>query len=134
MLAILTLLAASCFILAPSGAGTAPPPSGSAPPPATSSAPPPAATTEAPAPSTYSSLQLHNDCPETVKLFFGEKPKFGSGTYTSLSSNTTTSYTGNAGDMIWIVDDSQNGVSSTMMSAGSQSLKITESCSGFAPY
>jgi hypothetical protein len=78
------------------------------------------------------SLTLHNDCRSTVKLFLGQKPKFGSGTYTTLGSNNTTSYSGNAGDMIWIVDDSQNGVSS-LSPSGSQRMKITSSCSGFAP-
>jgi hypothetical protein len=78
------------------------------------------------------SLTLHNDCRSTVKLFFGQKPKFGSGTYSSLGSNNTTSYSGNAGDMIWIVDDSQNGVSS-LSPSGNQRMKITSSCSGFAP-
>jgi hypothetical protein len=78
------------------------------------------------------SLTLHNDCRSTVKLFLGQKPKWGSGTYTSLGSNTTTSYSGNAGDMIWIVDDGQNGVSS-LSPSGNQRMKITSSCSGFAP-
>ena len=61
----------------------------------------------------FVSVELHNDCPNTVKLFLGEKPKFGSGTNTSLGSNTTTSYQMKPGDMIWITDDSENGVSST---------------------
>jgi hypothetical protein len=78
------------------------------------------------------SLTLHNDCRNTVKLFLGQKPKWGSGTYTSLGGNNTTSYSGNAGDMIWIVDDSQNGVSS-LSPSGNQRMKITASCSGFAP-
>lgn len=78
------------------------------------------------------SLTLHNDCRSTVKLFFGQKPKWGSGTYTTLGGNNTTSYSGNAGDMIWIVDDSQNGVSS-LSPSGNQRMKITASCSGFAP-
>ncbi len=85
----------------------------------------------APGPSGWS-LTLHNDCPRTVKLFLGQKPKWGSGTYTSLGSNNTTSYSGNAGDMIWIVDESENGLSS-LSPSGSQRMKITSGCSGFAP-
>lgn len=79
------------------------------------------------------SLTLHNSCSKTVKLFFGREPKFGSGTYSSLGGNNVTSYTGQAGDMIWIVDDNQKGVSS-LSPSGSQNMQITSSCSGFAPY
>jgi hypothetical protein len=79
------------------------------------------------------SLTLHNSCSKTVKLFFGREPRYGSGTYSSLGGNSVTSYTGRAGDMIWIVDDSQKGVSSISPS-GNQNMQITASCSGFGPY
>ena len=59
-----------------------------------------AAPAAAPAAPQVVSVSLHNDCPNTVKLFLGEKPKFGSGTNTSLGSNTTTSYQMKPGDMI----------------------------------
>ena len=72
----------------------------------------------APAAPQVVSVTLHNDCPNTVKLFLGEKPKFGSGTNTSLGSNTTTSYQMKPGDMIWITDDSENGLSSTSIGGG----------------
>lgn len=78
------------------------------------------------------SLTLKNNCKKTVKLFLGNKPKFGSGTSTSISSNTISSYSGSAGDMIWIVDDHENGLSSVSPS-GSQRMQITEGCTGFAP-
>ena len=37
------------------------------------------------------------------------------------------------GDMIWIIDDSENGLSSTTIggSGGSQRISITSSCTGF---
>ncbi len=100
----------------------------SAPPPGTSAA-------AAPAGPQVVSVTLHNDCPNTVKLFLGEKPKFGSGTNTSLGSNTTTSYQMKPGDMIWITDDSENGLSSTSIGGGgtSQSIRIMPSCTGFGP-
>lgn len=78
------------------------------------------------------SLSLKNNCKKTVKLFLGKKPKFGSGTSTSISSNTISSYSGSAGDMIWIVDDHENGLSS-LSPSGSQRMQITEGCTGFAP-
>lgn len=89
----------------------------------------------APAAPQVVSVTLHNDCPNNVKLFLGEKPKFGSGTNTSLGSNTTTSYQMKPGDMIWITDDSENGISSTSIGGGSsQSIRIMPSCTGFGPY
>lgn len=88
----------------------------------------------APAAPQVVSVTLHNDCDHTVKLFLGDKPKFGSGTNTSLGSNTTTSYQMKPGDMIWITDDSENGLSSTSIGGGSsQRINITSSCTGFGP-
>ena len=78
------------------------------------------------------SLSLKNNCKKTVKLFLGNKPKFGSGTSTSISANTISSYSGREGDLIWIVDERDNGLSS-LSPRGSQRIQITEGCSGFAP-
>lgn len=109
----------------------------SAPASSSESAPPPgsSSSSSAPAAPQVISVSLHNDCPSTVKLFLGEKPKFGSGTNTSLGSNTTTSYQMKPGDMIWITDDSENGVSSTSIGGGGtfQSIRIMPSCTGFGP-
>ncbi|MBI4953181.1 MAG: hypothetical protein HY908_14205 [Myxococcales bacterium] len=84
--------------------------------------------------STHYSLSLHNSCKQTVKLFIGEKPPFSSGTNTSLSSNTTTSYSGSAPENIWIVDDSGKPMSSYTAHPGSQTMQILESCTGFSTY
>lgn len=109
-----------------------------APGPAPASAPgapaPAAPRTDAPAaPSAPSpvSVSLKNDCKETVRLFFGDKPKFGSGTYSTLSSNTRTSKQMMPGDMIWIVDDHDNGLSAFTVSEGSRDATINASCSGW---
>jgi hypothetical protein len=139
LLTLALVLAAGCIIPPPGGgAGSSTMPSSGGPPPSGSYQAQPAAaggpTSSAPAAPAQVSVDLHNDCPNEVKLFLGEKPKWGSGTYTSLGSNTTTSYSMKPGDMIWIVDEGQNGISS--MSAGTgtfQNMKITQSCSGFAP-
>jgi hypothetical protein len=109
-----------------SGGGSEP-----APPPNTYGGAPAAS---APAAPQVVSVTLHNDCNHTVKLFLGDKPKFGSGTNTSLGSNTTTSYQMKPGDMIWITDDSENGLSSTSIGGGSsQRINITSGCTGFGP-
>lgn len=76
------------------------------------------------------SVTLRNRCRETVKLFYGDKPKFGSGTYSSLGGNSSTSKSFSEGDMVWIVDDGQNGLSSTTIGRGTNTVEITESCTG----
>jgi hypothetical protein len=83
-------------------------------------------------PSTYS-LRLHNSCSKPVLLFFGNKPKFGSGRKERLGTNTTTSYSGGAPQTVWIIDESENGLSS-FVASGSQSVQITSSCTGFSSY
>ncbi len=86
-----------------------------------------------PKPPSVVSVSIKNECKKKVKLFFGKKPKFGSGTYSSIGSNTRTSRSMRPGDMVWIVDDSQNGISAATASAGTRNLKITRSCTGIVP-
>ncbi|MBI2894501.1 MAG: hypothetical protein HYY06_13195 [Deltaproteobacteria bacterium] len=84
-------------------------------------------------PQTYS-LTLHNSCDRTVGIFHGSgRPPFGSGTYGSIGSNTTQSYSGFAPETFWIIDDSRNPVSTFTTSGGSQRVEVLESCTGFAP-
>jgi hypothetical protein len=86
--------------------------SGSSPQEAAASESSPSAAPSAPIPT---SVDAHNDCPQTVKLFLGSgdgKPGFSSGTQTSIGSNTTTTFPrGPDGSVtIWIIDDSENGI------------------------
>jgi hypothetical protein len=89
------------------------------------------ASPEAPAGPSVVSVSLKNNCKETVRLFFGEKPKFGSGTYSTLGSNTRTSKSMKPGEMIGIVDESDNGISSFTVSESTRDAEITDSCSGW---
>lgn len=82
-------------------------------------------------PPARASISLKNGCSQTVKLFFGDKPKYGSGRYTTIGANNITSESMAPGDMIWIVDDSQNGLSSFTAGSGSQRVEINSSCTGF---
>ncbi len=81
----------------------------------------------APSPATPQtvSVDLKNECGETVRVFYGDKPKFGSGTYSTLSSNSRTSKSMQPGDMIWLVDDADNGIGSvTIGSARSENVTV----------
>lgn len=100
--------------------------------PSNSSEPPASAAQSEPAAApTTVSVTLINGCPNTVKLFFGDKPKFGSGKYDSLSSNTRLNQTFRPGDQLWIVDDGQNGISSVKIEAGMREVQVTSSCDAF---
>ena len=85
-----------------------------------------------PAGPTTVSVRLHNECPHTVLLFYGDKPKYGSGTSSRIGSNHVESHTFGPGDMLWIVDESGNGISSWSASPGASEVAITSSCTGFA--
>jgi hypothetical protein len=126
-----TLLLSACFVVPAQQGGSSQPAGGdpaAAGTPAASPAPAPA---PGPGGPVVVSVTLRNTCPQTVKLFFGDKPKYGSGTYTTLSSNSVTSYQKQEGDMIWIVDESENGLSSTSVSQGARTIEIGPSCTGF---
>ncbi|MCA9706723.1 MAG: hypothetical protein KDK70_12805 [Myxococcales bacterium] len=111
------------------GDGSAPPPSYSDP----GGAPADAAPSQPAAPSVVS-VTLRNGCGQSVNLFFGDKPKFGSGTYSSLSSNTSTSKSFQPGDMVWIVDESQNGIASATIEAGMRTVEITGGCTSISAH
>lgn len=113
---------------APSSAPTNAEPSGFSSAPAPEAAP----ANAAPEPPKPVSVTLRNTCSETVKVFFGDKPKFGSGRYSSLSSNSSTSHSFMPGDMFWIVDDGQNGVSSVTIGESTRTVEVQSGCTGLS--
>lgn len=132
----LAVLSSGCFLFKPtsstapsstgapsSGDGLAAQPELGAP--ATPSSDPAAAPAPPPGPV---SVTLRNSCKETVNVFFGDKPKFGSGRYSTMSSNSSTSSSFMPGDMFWIVDGSQNGVSSVTVAEGMREIEIVDGC------
>jgi hypothetical protein len=78
------------------------------------------------------SVSIRNSCGQTVKVFYGEKPKFGSGTYSSASSNSVSNRSFRPGDQFWIVDDSQNGIANVQVGETTREIEITGSCDRLA--
>jgi hypothetical protein len=74
------------------------------------------------------SVNIRNSCGKTVKVFYGEKPKFGSGTYSTSDSNSISSHSFKPGDLFWIVDDSENGVASVSVKDATHEIEITGDC------
>ena len=142
LLASLAVISSGCFLFkptttaapttsgspgeAPSGDGFASQPELGAP---ASPSNDPAATASALPPGPVS-VTLRNSCKETVKVFFGDKPKFGSGRYSTMSSNSSTSSSFQPGDMFWIVDESENGISSVTVAEGMREIEIIDGCAG----
>lgn len=81
-----------------------------------------------PAPSGPVSVTIRSKCGSTVRVFYGDKPKFGSGTSSTISSNSVQSKSFRAGDMMWVVDDRDNGLSSTSISQSTREIEVT--CTG----
>ena len=81
----------------------------------------------APIPTT---VEIHSDCTKTTPIFYGEKPKFGSGTKSSIGSNTTTSASRKADGTltVWIIDEQENGIASVHVGASTKRVEIDRSC------
>ncbi len=96
----------------------------------TDGAKPEAQKPEAQKPMIPTTVEIHSDCSKTVSVFYGEKPKFGSGKKSSVSSNSTFSE-GRGSDgtlMVWIIDDHENGVASVKVTPETKRVTIGASC------
>lgn len=125
------LLCGGCIVVqqpptatAPNATSPASTPTSAAAPAATTT---PAATTAPPTPTT---VEVHNDCGRTVNVFYGDKPKFGSGTKSSIGANTTTSATRKADGtlMVWIVTDAEDPIASATVTPATRRVTIDRSC------
>jgi hypothetical protein len=88
--------------------------------------------TSAPAGPTTVSVTIRSSCAKTVKVFYGDKPRFSSGTESSVSSNSVSSKTFQEGDMMWVLDDRGEGVGSATISASTRNIEINSSCTGLS--
>lgn len=85
---------------------------------------------EAAKPMVPTTVEIHSDCAKTVPVFYGEKPKFGSGKKSSVSSNSTsTEGRGSDGTLtIWIIDDKENGIANVKVTPETKRVTIGASC------
>lgn len=90
----------------------------------------PAKPASEPAPSgpTTVSVSIRSACAKTVKVFYGDKPKFGSGTSSTVSSNSVSNKTFKPGDMMWVVDDKDEGLASVKIEDKTKELEIGSDC------
>jgi hypothetical protein len=76
------------------------------------------------------SVTIRSACSRTVPVFYGKTPKYGSGTTSSVSSNSISSHSFRTGDMMWVLDGSGNGLGSITISESTRSVEIDAGCSG----
>jgi hypothetical protein len=83
-----------------------------------------------PSASVPTSVEIHSDCTKTTPVFYGDKPKFGSGTKSSIGSNTTTSASRKSdGSLtVWIIDEQENGIASVHVGPTTKRVEIDRSC------
>jgi hypothetical protein len=83
---------------------------------------------QAPPPAGPVSASIRSQCKKTVKVFYGKDPKFGSGTHSSVSSNSVSSHSFSPGEMFWVTDDSDRGLGSVTPSANAHNIEIGADC------
>lgn len=76
------------------------------------------------------SVEIHSDCTKTIPVFYGEKPKFGSGLKSSVSSNSTSSATRKSDGTltVWIIDEHENPIASAHVGPTTRRVEIDRSC------
>lgn len=114
---LLWLLVAGCSAPQQPGQSLAPP----------SAAPAPSSTQSVP-PTSPVSVTIRVECAQSVDLFFGEDPKFGSGRSSRFGGNSSQSAMMSPGDMLWLTDANKNGIGSATVSETTREIRVT--CTG----
>ena len=107
----------------PAGGQVAPAPGGESPGAA------PGAAAEPNFPKTVS-VSIKVECRDSVNVFYGKDPKFGSGTSSRLGGNSLQNHTFMPGDMMWITDEQRNGTGSVTISENTHDVVVA--CNGIS--
>ena len=78
------------------------------------------------------SVRVHSECSKTAKVFYGNKPKYGSGTESTVGGNSTQNHSFKPGDMLWLLDASGNGTSSATVSTSTREIAIGKDCTSLS--
>jgi len=85
---------------------------------------------EGPQPTKTVSVSIRVECRDSVNVFYGDDPKFGSGTSSRLGGNSLQNHTSQPGDMIWITDENRNPVGSVTISENTREVAVA--CNGIS--
>lgn len=83
---------------------------------------------------TSTSVTVISECSRTVRVFYGRKPKYGSGTESTVSGNSRSSaYRGPDGAFVmWLIDESGNGIASAEAGPSQREVVIQPSCTSLS--
>jgi hypothetical protein len=70
------------------------------------------------------SVTIRGECGQTVPVFFGEKPGFSSGTKSSVESNSLSNHSFRPGEVMWVIDEHENGVASVTVRADTHEIDV----------
>jgi hypothetical protein len=70
------------------------------------------------------SVTLINRCRDTVPVFFGADPGYGSGTHSTLSGNSRQSRSMKPGEMFWVTDENRKGRGSATIGSATREIEI----------
>jgi hypothetical protein len=78
-------------------------------------------------------IRVINECSQTVRVFFGRQPKYGSGRESRVSGNSRSNEPRNADGsfVMWIIDERGEGISSVEAGPSQDEVVINPSCTGF---
>ncbi|MFO0675355.1 MAG: hypothetical protein U0169_02400 [Polyangiaceae bacterium] len=75
-------------------------------------------------------VEIKNECTKSVPVFYGEKPKFGSGTKSTLGGNSINSI-GRGADgslVVWITDKNENGLVKANVTKETKRVVVASDC------
>ena len=78
------------------------------------------------------SVTIRSACSKTVSVFYGDKPKFSSGTTSSISSNSVQSKTFQDGDLMWVLDDRGEPAGSVTITSSTRNIEIGAGCTSIS--
>ena len=78
-------------------------------------------------------VTLRNNCARRVVFYIGQQPGEGDGRYMTLGSTNMISPRLRLGDLVWLLDEKQVGLTSVAVSGRTSEIEVAESCAGLTP-
>ncbi len=98
---------------------------------------PPGATTSdplaagPPAPAGALTITLRSGCPKSVRVRHGGRPAQGAGATTVVDPHSAQPHRVQPGEELWLVDETDQDVSSTTVDAATREVEVRPKCDGF---
>jgi len=126
--ALAALVLAACGGSAPPAASPAASSDAASAPSAPAASSPPSSTADAPAP--QRPLDLANNCPHDVHVYYGDQPGDGKGQAATVTTGATTPIPRGADGtvVVWVTDDKGAGLASVHVTKHMRHVKIDASC------